>query len=112
MLLLSAPKGILHLSPDVYQEMEASRNRASSSTAVNCLLPKETSQPGCFFSVSPTTSSTATIARELLLMNGTSASVEALGLKVMSLSSPCSTVQPSKQLEYLARIQGFQVHVD
>ncbi|XP_078249974.1 double-stranded RNA-binding protein Staufen homolog 2 isoform X4 [Pogona vitticeps] len=106
----NTPKGILHLSPDVYQEMEASRNKASPGTPINYLSSKEMNQTSsCFFSVSPATNSTATIARELL-MNGTSPTAEAIGLKEMSLISPCSTVQPSKQLEYLARIQGFQVH--
>ncbi|XP_034981842.1 double-stranded RNA-binding protein Staufen homolog 2 isoform X1 [Zootoca vivipara] len=106
----NAPKGILHLSPDVYQEMEASRNKASPGTPVNYLSSKEMSQASsCFFSTSPVTNNTATIARELL-MNGTSPTAEAIGLKGMSVTAPCSTVQPSKQLEYLARIQGFQVH--
>ncbi|NXI31774.1 STAU2 protein, partial [Sterrhoptilus dennistouni] len=104
----NTPKGILHLSPDVYQEMEASRNKSASGTTVSYLSSKEMSQTSSsFFSISPTTNSTATIARELL-MNGTSPTAEAIGLKGMSPASPCSTVQPSKQLEYLARIQGFQ----
>ncbi|XP_055490460.1 double-stranded RNA-binding protein Staufen homolog 2 isoform X3 [Leucoraja erinacea] len=97
-------KGILHLSPDVYQEMEASRNKAAPT--MNYLTPKEINQ-GCssFFS---TTSNTATIARELLLI-GTSPTAEAISLKGKAPASPCSAVQPSQQLEYLARIQGFQV---
>ncbi|NWS14122.1 STAU2 protein, partial [Pachyramphus minor] len=104
----NTPKGILHLSPDVYQEMEASRNKAAPGTTVSYLSSKEMSQTSSsFFSISPTTNSTATIARELL-MNGTSPTAEAIGLKGVSPASPCSTVQPSKQLEYLARIQGFQ----
>uniref|UniRef100_A0A8C3QYA6 Double-stranded RNA-binding protein Staufen homolog 2 n=2 Tax=Timaliidae TaxID=9173 RepID=A0A8C3QYA6_9PASS len=104
----NTPKGILHLSPDVYQEMEASRNKSASGTTVSYLSSKEMSQTSSsFFSISPTTNSTATIARELL-MNGTSPTAEAIGLKGISPASPCSTVQPSKQLEYLARIQGFQ----
>ncbi|NXD81872.1 STAU2 protein, partial [Halcyon senegalensis] len=104
----NTPKGILHLSPDVYQEMEASRNKSAPGTTVSYLSSKEMSQTSSsFFSVSPTTNSTATIARELL-MNGTSPTAEAIGLKGMSPASPCSAVQPSKQLEYLARIQGFQ----
>ncbi|XP_054241270.1 double-stranded RNA-binding protein Staufen homolog 2 isoform X1 [Indicator indicator] len=106
----NTPKGILHLSPDVYQEMEASRNKSAPGSTVSYLSPKEMSQtPSSFFSISPTTNSTATIARELL-MNGTSPTAEAIGLKGISPASPCSAVQPSKQLEYLARIQGFQVH--
>ncbi|XP_048451623.1 double-stranded RNA-binding protein Staufen homolog 2 [Rhincodon typus] len=100
----STQKGILHLSPDIYQEMEASRNKAAP--AMNCLTSKEINH-GCssFFS---TTSNTATIARELLL-NGTSPTAEAISLKGKVSASPCSAVQPSQQLEYLARIQGFQV---
>ncbi|XP_009579360.1 PREDICTED: double-stranded RNA-binding protein Staufen homolog 2 [Fulmarus glacialis] len=105
----TTPKGILHLSPDVYQEMEASRNKSAPGTTVSYLSSKEMSQTSSsFFSISPTTNSTATIARELL-MNGTSPTAEAIGLKGISPASPCSAVQPSKQLEYLARIQGFQV---
>ncbi|KAK2527949.1 Stau2 [Columba guinea] len=108
--VVQAPKGILHLSPDVYQEMEASRNKSAPGTTVSYLSSKEMSQTSSsFFSISPTTNSTATIARELL-MNGTSPTAEAIGLKGISPASPCSAVQPSKQLEYLARIQGFQVH--
>ncbi|XP_064010714.1 double-stranded RNA-binding protein Staufen homolog 2 isoform X3 [Pogoniulus pusillus] len=104
----NTPKGILHLSPDVYQEMEASRNKSAPGTTVSYLSSKEMSQTSSsFFSISPTTNSTATIARELL-MNGTSPTAEAIGLKGMSPAAPCSAVQPSKQLEYLARIQGFQ----
>ncbi|XP_067409717.1 double-stranded RNA-binding protein Staufen homolog 2 isoform X2 [Emydura macquarii macquarii] len=104
----NTPKGILHLSPDVYQEMEASRNKAAPGTTVSYLSSKEMSQTSSsFFSISAATSSTATIARELL-MNGTSPTAEAIGLKGISPASPCSAVQPSKQLEYLARIQGFQ----
>ncbi|NXJ01882.1 STAU2 protein, partial [Psophia crepitans] len=104
----NTPKGILHLSPDVYQEMEASRNKSAPGTTVSYLPSKEMSQTSSsFFSISPTTNSTATIARELL-MNGTSPTAEAIGLKGISPASPCSAVQPSKQLEYLARIQGFQ----
>ncbi|KAM9198770.1 double-stranded RNA-binding protein Staufen homolog 2 isoform 2-T2 [Mergus octosetaceus] len=104
----NTPKGILHLSPDVYQEMEASRNKSAPGTTVSYLSSKEMSQTSSsFFSISPTTNSTATIARELL-MNGTSPTAEAIGLKGISPASPCPAVQPSKQLEYLARIQGFQ----
>ncbi|XP_038622648.1 double-stranded RNA-binding protein Staufen homolog 2 isoform X2 [Tachyglossus aculeatus] len=71
----NTPKGILHLSPDVYQEMEASRHKAGPGS------PGFPGFPGC-----PRT-------RELLL-NGSSPSGPAL--------------QPAKQLEYLAGIQGFQ----
>ncbi|XP_020944866.1 double-stranded RNA-binding protein Staufen homolog 2 isoform X4 [Phacochoerus africanus] len=104
----NTPKGILHLSPDVYQEMEASRHKVISGTTLGYLSPKDMNQPSSsFFSVSPTSNSSATIARELL-MNGTSPTAEAIGLKGSSPTPPCSPVQPSKQLEYLARIQGFQ----
>ncbi|XP_069847039.1 double-stranded RNA-binding protein Staufen homolog 2 isoform X3 [Dipodomys merriami] len=103
----NTPKGILHLSPDVYQEMEASRHKVISGTTLGYLSPKDMNQPSSsFFSISPTSNSSATIARELL-MNGTSPTAEAIGLKGSS-PPPCSPVQPSKQLEYLARIQGFQ----
>nr|XP_021528368.1 double-stranded RNA-binding protein Staufen homolog 2 isoform X4 [Aotus nancymaae] len=104
----NTPKGILHLSPDVYQEMEASRHKVISGTTLGYLSPKDMNQPSSsFFSISPTSNSSATIARELL-MNGTSSTAEAIGLKGSSPTPPCSPVQPSKQLEYLARIQGFQ----
>ncbi|EDM11510.1 rCG30397, isoform CRA_c [Rattus norvegicus] len=106
----NTPKGILHLSPDVYQEMEASRHRVTSGTTLGYLSPKDMNQPSSsFFSVeSPSPTSSAPAARELL-MNGTSPAAEAIGLKGSSPTPPCSSVQPSKQLEYLARIQGFQV---
>ncbi|XP_058384871.1 double-stranded RNA-binding protein Staufen homolog 2 isoform X4 [Diceros bicornis minor] len=104
----NTPKGILHLSPDVYQEMEASRHKVISGTTLGYLSPKDMNQPSSsFFSISPTSNSSATIARELL-MNGTPPTAEAIGLKGSSPTPPCSPVQPSKQLEYLARIQGFQ----
>nr|XP_058898921.1 double-stranded RNA-binding protein Staufen homolog 2 isoform X8 [Kogia breviceps] len=104
----NTPKGILHLSPDVYQEMEASRHKVISGTTLGYLSPKDMNQPSSsFFSISPTSSSSAPMARELL-MNGTSPAAEAIGLKGSSPTPPCSPVQPSKQLEYLARIQGFQ----
>lgn len=89
--------------------MEASRHRVTSGTTLSYLSPKDMNQPSSsFFSVSPSSTSSATVARELL-MNGTSPTAEAIGLKGSSPTSPCSSVQPSKQLEYLARIQGFQV---
>ncbi|KAM6456683.1 double-stranded RNA-binding protein Staufen homolog 2 isoform 3-T3 [Liasis olivaceus] len=106
----TTPKGILHLSPDVYQEMEASCNKASPSTSINHWTSKEMSRTSsCFFNISPATNNTATVARELL-MNGTSPSGEAIGQQRVSFTSHCCTVQPSKQLEYLAKIQGFQIH--
>ncbi|XP_054981651.1 double-stranded RNA-binding protein Staufen homolog 2 isoform X3 [Sorex araneus] len=104
----NTPKGILHLSPDVYQEMEASRHKVLSGTTLGYLSPKDMNQPSSsFFSISPASNSSATIARELL-MNGAPPAAEAIGLKGSSPTPPCSPVQPSKQLEYLARIQGFQ----
>lgn len=91
--------------------MEASRHKVISGTTLGYLSPKDMNQPSSsFFSVSPTSNSSATIARELL-MNGTSPTAEAIGLKGSSPTPPCSPVQPSKQLEYLARIQGFQVWI-
>uniref|UniRef100_A0A8C9VQB2 Double-stranded RNA-binding protein Staufen homolog 2 n=1 Tax=Scleropages formosus TaxID=113540 RepID=A0A8C9VQB2_SCLFO len=101
-------KGLLHLSPDVYQEMEASRNKAgpTAPSAVNYLTPKDIGQgPGPYYS---STSNTAAIARELLL-NGTSPTAEAIGLKGKAPALPCTPIQPSQQLEYLAHVQGFQV---
>lgn len=96
------------MSPDVYQEMEASRHKVICGTTLGYLSPKDMNQPSSsFFSISPTSNSSATIARELL-MNGTS-TAEAIGLKGSPPTPPCPAVQPSKQLEYLARIQGFQV---
>ncbi|KAJ8413424.1 hypothetical protein AAFF_G00094200 [Aldrovandia affinis] len=88
----NSQKGILHLSPDAYQEMEASRNKAP--------------RPGPRYG---STTNTAAIARELLL-NGTSPTAEATGLKGRSPAPACSSVQPSQQLEYLAHIQGFQMN--
>lgn len=103
-----APKGILHLSPDVYKEMEASRSKTVSTPAVNYLSPKELSQtPSSYFSTSVTQSCTSVIARELLT-NGNSPTAESVGFAGNNLTSSSSAVQPSKQLEYLAGIQGLQ----
>ncbi|XP_060755932.1 double-stranded RNA-binding protein Staufen homolog 2 isoform X5 [Neoarius graeffei] len=93
-------KGILHLSPDVYQEMEASRNKGGTApsvtpmTPVTYLNPKEVSQAPFY---NNSASKTAAIARELLSKTPKTPAI------------PCSSVQPSQQLEYLAHIQGFQV---
>uniref|UniRef100_A0AAR2JBS5 Double-stranded RNA-binding protein Staufen homolog 2 n=1 Tax=Pygocentrus nattereri TaxID=42514 RepID=A0AAR2JBS5_PYGNA len=97
-------KGILHLSPDVYQEMEASRNKGSSGASVSFMSTKELGQgsAGPFYS-SPGSSSTASMARELL-----SGTPTGEGLKGKPTTLTCSSVQPSQQLEYLAHIQGFQ----
>ncbi|KAG5850198.1 hypothetical protein ANANG_G00079690 [Anguilla anguilla] len=52
-------KGILHLSPDVYQEMEASRNKAGPGGApANYLTPNDPSQ-----GAPPSTAPPATAAR-------------------------------------------------
>uniref|UniRef100_A0A672LGE6 Double-stranded RNA-binding protein Staufen homolog 2 n=1 Tax=Sinocyclocheilus grahami TaxID=75366 RepID=A0A672LGE6_SINGR len=101
-------KGILHLSPDVYQEMEASRNKGVPGAPGNYMTPKDIDQgsTGPFFN--PSVGSTATIARELLL-SGTSPTAEALILKGKAPALACGSIQPSQQLEYLAHIQGFQV---
>ncbi|XP_056594603.1 double-stranded RNA-binding protein Staufen homolog 2 isoform X3 [Triplophysa dalaica] len=101
-------KGILHLSPDVYQEMEASRNKGVPSAPGNYLTPKDISQGSGIPFYSPSVGSTAAIARELLL-NGTSPTAEALILKGKAPALACGSIQPSQQLEYLAHIQGFQV---
>ncbi|KAG9478591.1 hypothetical protein GDO78_012314 [Eleutherodactylus coqui] len=106
----TTPKGILHLSPDVYQEMEASRSKTVSTPAVNYLTPKELSQTSSsYFSTSVTQSCTSAIARELLT-NGSSPTAESVGFAGNNLTCSSSTVQPSKQLEYLAGIQGLQVN--
>ncbi|XP_040287926.1 double-stranded RNA-binding protein Staufen homolog 2 isoform X1 [Bufo bufo] len=107
----STPKGILHLSPDVYQEMEASRSKTvSTPPAVNYLSPKELNQTSSsYFSTSVTQSCTSAVARELLT-NGSSPAAESVGFSGNNLTSSSSTVQPSKQLEYLAGIQGLQVN--
>ncbi|XP_036374507.1 double-stranded RNA-binding protein Staufen homolog 2-like isoform X1 [Megalops cyprinoides] len=91
----NSQKGILHLSPDMYQEMEASRCKAGPGAPLS-YLPS-----GPYYSGG---GSTAAIARELLL-NGTSPTAEAMGLK----GKACTSIQPSQQLDYLARVQGFQV---
>ncbi|KAJ8401462.1 hypothetical protein AAFF_G00383810 [Aldrovandia affinis] len=95
----NSQKGILHLSPDVYQEMEASRSKVGPGAPLSYL------STGPYYSGA---SSTAAIARELLL-NGTSPTAEALGLKWKCPTLTCTSIQPSQQLDYLARIQGFQV---
>ncbi|KAK0138461.1 Double-stranded RNA-binding protein Staufen 2 [Merluccius polli] len=119
-------KGLLHLSPDVYQEMEASRMQSGGVGAPgpgpggNYLSPKDPVGPYYGIQASPP-SPTATMARELLL-NGQAAAGDApLGLKGKSPASSSSSsscpssssslvsVQPAQQLDYLARIQGFQV---
>uniref|UniRef100_A0A671XS70 Double-stranded RNA-binding protein Staufen homolog 2 n=1 Tax=Sparus aurata TaxID=8175 RepID=A0A671XS70_SPAAU len=91
-------KGLLHLSPDVYQEMEASRKQGGNAPGPG----------GSSGASSP--SPTATMARELLL-NGQSPTADAsLTMKGKNPALACGvSVQPAQQLDYLARIQGFQV---
>lgn len=101
-------KGILHLSPDVYQEMEASRNKGVPGAHGNYLTPKDIGQGSTGPFYTPSVGNTATIARELLL-SGTSPTAEALILKGKAPALACGSIQPSQQLEYLAHIQGFQV---
>uniref|UniRef100_A0A8C1ILL5 Double-stranded RNA-binding protein Staufen homolog 2 n=1 Tax=Cyprinus carpio TaxID=7962 RepID=A0A8C1ILL5_CYPCA len=100
-------KGILHLSPDVYQEMEASRNKGVPGAPGNYLTPKDIGQGSTGPFYTPSVGSTAAIARELLL-SGTSPTAEALILKGKAPALACGSIQPSQQLEYLAHIQGFQ----
>lgn len=96
----TAQKGILHLSPDVYQEMEASRNKGATAPSVTpmnpvtYMNPKEVSQAPFY---NNSASKTAAMARELLNKTPKTPTI------------PCNAVQPSQQLEYLAHIQGFQV---
>ncbi|XP_028924825.1 double-stranded RNA-binding protein Staufen homolog 2 isoform X1 [Ornithorhynchus anatinus] len=80
----NAPKGILHLSPDVYQEMEASRHRAG---------PVPGAPPG----------GPAALARDPLL-DGSPPAAGAAGLPGV----PGPAARPAERLEYLAAIQGFQ----
>uniref|UniRef100_A0A7N5ZQT7 Double-stranded RNA-binding protein Staufen homolog 2 n=1 Tax=Anabas testudineus TaxID=64144 RepID=A0A7N5ZQT7_ANATE len=90
-------KGLLHLSPDVYQEMEASRKQAGSAPA-----------PGGSSTSSP--SPTATMARELLLNGQAPTADTSLPMKGKNPALACGvSVQPTQQLDYLAHIQGFQV---
>uniref|UniRef100_A0A3Q3Q174 Double-stranded RNA-binding protein Staufen homolog 2 n=1 Tax=Monopterus albus TaxID=43700 RepID=A0A3Q3Q174_MONAL len=119
-------KGLLHLSPDVYQEMEASRKQAgsapcsggSSGGSVNyisskdmgpCSVPLPPGHTPYYSSSASSTSPTATMARELLL-NGQSPTVDAsLSMKGKNPALACGvSVQPAQQLDYLAHIQGFQ----
>ncbi|XP_041670273.1 double-stranded RNA-binding protein Staufen homolog 2 [Cheilinus undulatus] len=122
-------KGLLHLSPDVYQEMEASRKQGggasgpgsnnNSGGSVNyipskdigpCSAPLPPGHPPYYSGSASSPSPTATMARELLL-NGQSPTAEAsLSMKGKNPNLACSvSVQPAQQLDYLARIQGFQV---
>ncbi|XP_068613549.1 double-stranded RNA-binding protein Staufen homolog 2-like [Brachionichthys hirsutus] len=118
----NTPKGLLHLSPDVYQEMEASRKQGGSTSGPggsNYLTSKDVGacsaqlpqgHPPYYSGSASSTSPTATMARELLL-NGQSPTADAsLPMKGKSPTVACGvSVQPAQQLDYLARIQGFQV---
>ncbi|XP_062297504.1 double-stranded RNA-binding protein Staufen homolog 2 isoform X1 [Scomber scombrus] len=119
-------KGLLHLSPDVYQEMEASRKQGGNapgpggnSGSVNymtskdmgpCSAPLPPGHPPYYSGSASSPSPTATMARELLL-NGQSPTADAsLPMKGKNSALACGvSVQPAQQLDYLARIQGFQV---
>ncbi|XP_054622332.1 double-stranded RNA-binding protein Staufen homolog 2 [Dunckerocampus dactyliophorus] len=122
-------KGLLHLSPDIYQEMEASRKQGGSapspnggSGSINYLASKDVnpcaapSPPGhtppYYIAPSSSPGPTSTMARELLL-NGQSPTAADTSVPPVKGKSPplaCGvSVQPAQQLEYLARIQGFQV---
>lgn len=126
-LISAAQKGLLHLSPDIYQEMEASRKQganapisgASSGSSVNYLPPKDMGpcsaplppgHPPYYSGSASSASPTAAMAKELLL-NGQSAPIDtSLALKGTNPGLACGvSVQPAQQLDYLARIQGFQV---
>uniref|UniRef100_A0AAQ4PAK7 Staufen double-stranded RNA binding protein 2 n=1 Tax=Gasterosteus aculeatus aculeatus TaxID=481459 RepID=A0AAQ4PAK7_GASAC len=134
----NTPKGLLHLSPDVYQEMEASRkqgggapgpgggsgggssssnnnncggsvNYMTSKDMVPCSAPLPPGHPLYYGGPGSSPSPTATMARELLL-NGQSPTADASLPMKKNSSLPCGvSVQPAQQLDYLARIQGFQV---
>lgn len=124
----SAQKGLLHLSPDVYQEMEASRKQAgsapapggsSSSSSVNYITSKDMGPcsaplpPGHspYYNVPASSPSpTATMARELLLNGQAPTADTSLPMKGKNPALACGvSVQPTQQLDYLAHIQGFQV---
>lgn len=121
-----AQKGLLHLSPDVYQEMEASRKQGGSATGpgsssgstVNyitskdmgpCSAPLPPGHPPYYSGSTSSPSPTATMARELLLNGQSPTSDASLPIKGKNPALACGVVQPAQQLDYLARIQGFQV---
>lgn len=123
----AAQKGLLHLSPDVYQEMEASRKQGgsasgpggSSSSSVNyitskdmgsCSAPLPPGHPPYYSGSASSPSPTATMARELLLNGQAPTAESSLPMKGKNPALACGvSVQPAQQLDYLARIQGFQV---
>uniref|UniRef100_S4RG62 Staufen double-stranded RNA binding protein 2 n=1 Tax=Petromyzon marinus TaxID=7757 RepID=S4RG62_PETMA len=97
-------KGILHLSADVYQQMEAARNRAGGPP------PQQQQQHPAMgyveaktFGLHKTECACVWRCRELL-MKGGSPTAEAM-VKV----PPVHMVHACQQLDYLAREQGFQV---
>nr|XP_057915758.1 double-stranded RNA-binding protein Staufen homolog 2 [Doryrhamphus excisus] len=127
-------KGLLHLSPDVYQEMEASRKQggsapspngggAGSGGSINYLASKDVNNPCAappapghtppyYNAPSSSPGPASTMARELLLNGQSQAAADASVPPVKGKSPPLAcggSVQPAQQLEYLARIQGFQV---
>lgn len=120
-----AQKGLLHLSPDVYQEMEASRKQAGSAPgpcgnsggSVNYMTPKDTcsaplppGHPPYYSGSASSPTPTATMARELLLNGQSPTADNAVSMKGKNPALACGvSVQPAQQLDYLARIQGFQV---
>uniref|UniRef100_A0A665VNX3 Double-stranded RNA-binding protein Staufen homolog 2 n=1 Tax=Echeneis naucrates TaxID=173247 RepID=A0A665VNX3_ECHNA len=95
-------KGLLHLSPDVYQEMEASRKQGGSASGPG-------RHPPYYSGPTSSPSPTATMARELLLNGQSPTSDASLPIKGKNPALACGSVQPAQQLDYLARIQGFQV---
>uniref|UniRef100_A0A3Q3VQJ1 Double-stranded RNA-binding protein Staufen homolog 2 n=1 Tax=Mola mola TaxID=94237 RepID=A0A3Q3VQJ1_MOLML len=117
-------KGLLHLSPDVYQEMEASRKQAGSAPgpcgnsggSVNYMTPKDTcsaplppGHPPYYSGSASSPTPTATMARELLLNGQSPTADNAVSMKGKNPALACGvSVQPAQQLDYLARIQGFQ----
>uniref|UniRef100_A0A674NFJ5 Double-stranded RNA-binding protein Staufen homolog 2 n=1 Tax=Takifugu rubripes TaxID=31033 RepID=A0A674NFJ5_TAKRU len=119
-------KGLLHLTPDIYQEMEASMKHGSnapttgtsSGSCLNYIPSKDmgpcsaTLPPGhtpYYSGLASSPSPTATMARELLV-NGQSPTTDtSLPMKGTNPGLTCGvSVQPAQQLDYLARIQGFQ----
>ncbi|XP_029698565.1 double-stranded RNA-binding protein Staufen homolog 2 isoform X2 [Takifugu rubripes] len=114
-------------SNNIYQEMEASMKHGSnapttgtsSGSCLNYIPSKDmgpcsaTLPPGhtpYYSGLASSPSPTATMARELLV-NGQSPTTDtSLPMKGTNPGLTCGvSVQPAQQLDYLARIQGFQV---
>lgn len=109
--------------------MEASRKQGSSASGpggsggggstVNyitskdmgpCSAPLPPGHPPYYSGSTSSPSPTATMARELLLNGQSPTSDASLPIKGKNPALPCGvSVQPAQQLDYLARIQGFQV---